>query len=117
MHVRYSFNEKHSVHHICLLYELYASKLVKPCQLWLICRLHNHNLLVGMGSTQVKSASTDVLEVLNDKIPRGVGFVKCFQQSSTSVTALLPTALLPRQGKGITQKTVYKTYSMRHFVT
>ena len=48
-----------------------------------------------------------------DKMSRIVGFENCFLR----VPALLPTALLPRQGKGITQKTVYKTYSMRHFVT
>ena len=55
--------------------------------------------------------------LLTDKMPCKVSFVKCFQQSSNSVWALLPTAVLPRLGKGITQKTVYKTFFMRHFVT
>ena len=41
-----------------------------------------------------------------DKMSRRVGFENCFLR----VPALLPTALLPRQGKGITQY-------MRHFVT
>merc|ERR1712117_43298 len=56
-------------------------------------------------------------DLLTDKMPRRVGFVKFFQQTPTSVSALLLTALLPRQGKGITQKTVYKTYSVRYFAT
>ena len=58
-----------------------------------------------------------LIRILTDKMPCGVGFVNMFPESSTSVSALLPTALLPRQGRGITLKTVDKTYSMRHFVT
>ena len=61
----------------------------------------------------------DVLNsvLLSDKMLCRVGFVNMFPESSISVSALLLTALLPRQGRGITQKTVYKTYSMGHFVT
>ena len=40
-------------------------------------------------------------KILNDKMPRRVGFVKLLPESCTSASALLPTSLLPTQGKGM----------------